>query len=178
MQGGMRPSGPRPQTFSTMRPTSQVPRMMSTQRVRKSPVKDSDGTANKAQLRYCCSVFSVWVLKSLPICVPCSWSDHGPSPRQRSCCSRRSCASSSPVQVHCRRPQYPAAHVCSAASHHAAGKRVNFCWVLPFGCTYKMSDGSLCPRLPSACRPCPGTGASDCLHAGCSSTTGTEADAG
>ncbi|XP_076006001.1 polyadenylate-binding protein 1A-like [Genypterus blacodes] len=33
MPGGMRPSGPRPQTFSTMRPASQVPRMMSTQRV-------------------------------------------------------------------------------------------------------------------------------------------------
>ncbi|CAK6949326.1 polyadenylate-binding protein 1A-like [Scomber scombrus] len=33
MPGAMRPSAPRPQTFSTMRPTSQVPRMMSTQRV-------------------------------------------------------------------------------------------------------------------------------------------------
>ncbi|XP_029022255.1 polyadenylate-binding protein 1A-like [Betta splendens] len=35
MPGGMRPSAPRPQTFSTMRPASQVPpgRMMSTQRV-------------------------------------------------------------------------------------------------------------------------------------------------
>lgn len=34
MPGTMRPSAPRPQTFSTMRPASQVPRMMSTQRVR------------------------------------------------------------------------------------------------------------------------------------------------
>ncbi|KAK2887254.1 hypothetical protein Q8A67_015482 [Cirrhinus molitorella] len=33
MPGTMRPSAPRPQTFSTMRPASQVPRMMSTQRV-------------------------------------------------------------------------------------------------------------------------------------------------
>uniref|UniRef100_A0A1A8RFB7 Polyadenylate-binding protein n=3 Tax=Nothobranchius TaxID=28779 RepID=A0A1A8RFB7_9TELE len=33
MSGGMRPSAPRPQSFSTMRPTSQAPRMMSTQRV-------------------------------------------------------------------------------------------------------------------------------------------------
>ncbi|XP_023267879.1 polyadenylate-binding protein 1 isoform X5 [Seriola lalandi dorsalis] len=33
MPGAMRPSAPRPQTFSTMRPASQVPRMMSTQRV-------------------------------------------------------------------------------------------------------------------------------------------------
>ncbi|XP_053468605.1 polyadenylate-binding protein 1b isoform X1 [Ictalurus furcatus] len=33
MQATMRPSAPRPQTFSTMRPASQVPRMMSTQRV-------------------------------------------------------------------------------------------------------------------------------------------------
>ncbi|XP_029370122.1 polyadenylate-binding protein 1 isoform X2 [Echeneis naucrates] len=33
MSGAMRPSAPRPQTFSTMRPASQVPRMMSTQRV-------------------------------------------------------------------------------------------------------------------------------------------------
>uniref|UniRef100_A0AAQ5XG70 Polyadenylate-binding protein n=1 Tax=Amphiprion ocellaris TaxID=80972 RepID=A0AAQ5XG70_AMPOC len=33
MPGAMRPSAPRPQAFSTMRPTSQVPRMMSTQRV-------------------------------------------------------------------------------------------------------------------------------------------------
>jgi len=33
MPGAMRPSGPRPQTFSAMRPASQVPRMMSTQRV-------------------------------------------------------------------------------------------------------------------------------------------------
>uniref|UniRef100_A0A3Q3J5N9 Polyadenylate-binding protein n=1 Tax=Monopterus albus TaxID=43700 RepID=A0A3Q3J5N9_MONAL len=32
MPGTMRPSAPRPQTFSTIRPTSQVPRMMSTQR--------------------------------------------------------------------------------------------------------------------------------------------------
>uniref|UniRef100_A0A665U6T8 Polyadenylate-binding protein n=1 Tax=Echeneis naucrates TaxID=173247 RepID=A0A665U6T8_ECHNA len=32
MSGAMRPSAPRPQTFSTMRPASQVPRMMSTQR--------------------------------------------------------------------------------------------------------------------------------------------------
>ncbi|XP_060798380.1 polyadenylate-binding protein 1b [Neoarius graeffei] len=33
MQATMRPSAPRPQTFSTMRPASQVPRVMSTQRV-------------------------------------------------------------------------------------------------------------------------------------------------
>uniref|UniRef100_A0A8C1HU26 Polyadenylate-binding protein n=1 Tax=Cyprinus carpio carpio TaxID=630221 RepID=A0A8C1HU26_CYPCA len=33
MPGTMRPSAPRPQSFSTMRPASQVPRMMSTQRV-------------------------------------------------------------------------------------------------------------------------------------------------
>jgi len=33
MPGAMRPSAPRPQTFSTMRPASQVPRMMSAQRV-------------------------------------------------------------------------------------------------------------------------------------------------
>uniref|UniRef100_A0A8C2PSI9 Polyadenylate-binding protein n=1 Tax=Cyprinus carpio TaxID=7962 RepID=A0A8C2PSI9_CYPCA len=32
MPGTMRPSAPRPQSFSTMRPASQVPRMMSTQR--------------------------------------------------------------------------------------------------------------------------------------------------
>lgn len=36
MPGTMRPSAPRPQTFSTMRPASQVPRMMSTQRVGES----------------------------------------------------------------------------------------------------------------------------------------------
>ncbi|XP_023267875.1 polyadenylate-binding protein 1 isoform X2 [Seriola lalandi dorsalis] len=36
MPGAMRPSAPRPQTFSTMRPASQVPRMMSTQRVAQS----------------------------------------------------------------------------------------------------------------------------------------------
>ncbi|TNN72325.1 Polyadenylate-binding protein 1 [Liparis tanakae] len=33
MPGAMRPSAPRPQTFGAMRPTSQVPRMMSAQRV-------------------------------------------------------------------------------------------------------------------------------------------------
>uniref|UniRef100_A0A671K5E8 Polyadenylate-binding protein n=1 Tax=Sinocyclocheilus anshuiensis TaxID=1608454 RepID=A0A671K5E8_9TELE len=33
MPGTMRPSAPRPQSFSTMRPASQVPRMMSTQRI-------------------------------------------------------------------------------------------------------------------------------------------------
>lgn len=38
MPGAMRPSAPRPQTFSTMRPASQVPRMMSTQRVGQSPI--------------------------------------------------------------------------------------------------------------------------------------------
>ncbi|XP_069372475.1 polyadenylate-binding protein 1b [Paralichthys olivaceus] len=36
MPGAMRPSAPRPQSFSTMRPASQVPRMMSTQRVAQS----------------------------------------------------------------------------------------------------------------------------------------------
>lgn len=36
MPGTMRPSAPRPQTFSTMRPASQVPRMMSTQRIGKT----------------------------------------------------------------------------------------------------------------------------------------------
>lgn len=36
--GAMRPSAPRPQAFSTMRPASQVPRMMSTQRVGQSHV--------------------------------------------------------------------------------------------------------------------------------------------
>uniref|UniRef100_A0A8C4DT52 Polyadenylate-binding protein n=1 Tax=Dicentrarchus labrax TaxID=13489 RepID=A0A8C4DT52_DICLA len=36
MPGAMRPSAPRPQTFGAMRPTSQVPRMMSTQRVGQS----------------------------------------------------------------------------------------------------------------------------------------------
>lgn len=38
MPGAMRPSAPRPQTFGGMRPNSQVPRMMSTQRVGQSPI--------------------------------------------------------------------------------------------------------------------------------------------
>uniref|UniRef100_A0A8C4DT90 Polyadenylate-binding protein n=1 Tax=Dicentrarchus labrax TaxID=13489 RepID=A0A8C4DT90_DICLA len=41
MPGAMRPSAPRPQTFGAMRPTSQVPRMMSTQRVGQSLVLGS-----------------------------------------------------------------------------------------------------------------------------------------
>uniref|UniRef100_A0A3B5MQF6 Polyadenylate-binding protein n=1 Tax=Xiphophorus couchianus TaxID=32473 RepID=A0A3B5MQF6_9TELE len=42
MTGAMRASAPRPQTFSTMRPTNQVPRMMSAQRVGQSS-RDSGG---------------------------------------------------------------------------------------------------------------------------------------
>lgn len=39
MPGTMRPSAPRPQTFGAMRPASQMPRMMSTQRVGQSLMK-------------------------------------------------------------------------------------------------------------------------------------------
>lgn len=38
MPGGVRPSAPRPQAFNTVRPASQVPRMMSTQRVGQLPL--------------------------------------------------------------------------------------------------------------------------------------------
>lgn len=38
MPGTMRPSAPRPQAFGAMRPPSQMPRMMSTQRVGQSLV--------------------------------------------------------------------------------------------------------------------------------------------
>jgi len=38
MPNAMRPSAPRPQTFNAMRPTTaQVPRMMTSQRMRESP---------------------------------------------------------------------------------------------------------------------------------------------
>lgn len=48
MPGTMRPSGPRPQTFSTMRPASQVPRMMSTQRVAAQTMGPRPSTAAAA----------------------------------------------------------------------------------------------------------------------------------
>ncbi|KAM6899688.1 polyadenylate-binding protein 1A isoform 1-T1 [Xenentodon cancila] len=48
MPGAMRPSGPRPQTFSTMRPASQVTRMMSTQRVAAQSVGPRPATAAAA----------------------------------------------------------------------------------------------------------------------------------
>ncbi|KAM9385418.1 polyadenylate-binding protein 1A isoform 1-T1 [Pholidichthys leucotaenia] len=49
MAGAMRPSAPRPQTFSTMRPASQVPRMMSTQRVGTSTIHRSSGNKTTTQ---------------------------------------------------------------------------------------------------------------------------------
>ncbi|KAM4539649.1 polyadenylate-binding protein 1A-like [Odontesthes bonariensis] len=51
MPGAMRPSAPRPQTFSTMRPASQVPRMMSTQRVATQTVGPRPATAAAAPVR-------------------------------------------------------------------------------------------------------------------------------
>ncbi|KAM9385419.1 polyadenylate-binding protein 1A isoform 2-T2 [Pholidichthys leucotaenia] len=48
MAGAMRPSAPRPQTFSTMRPASQVPRMMSTQRVATQTMGPRPATAAAA----------------------------------------------------------------------------------------------------------------------------------
>ncbi|XP_071401167.1 polyadenylate-binding protein 1A-like isoform X1 [Centroberyx affinis] len=48
MPGAMRPSAPRPQTFSTMRPASQVPRMMSTQRVAAQSMGPRPATAAAA----------------------------------------------------------------------------------------------------------------------------------
>ncbi|KAK9957165.1 hypothetical protein ABG768_011431 [Culter alburnus] len=48
MPGTMRPSAPRPQTFSTMRPASQVPRMMSTQRVAAQTMGPRPSTAAAA----------------------------------------------------------------------------------------------------------------------------------
>lgn len=48
MSGGIRPSGPRPQTFSTVRPSSQVPRMMTTQRVATQTMGPRPSTAAAA----------------------------------------------------------------------------------------------------------------------------------
>ncbi|XP_004549214.1 polyadenylate-binding protein 1b [Maylandia zebra] len=48
MSGGIRPSGPRPQTFSTVRPSSQVPRMMTTQRVATQTMGPRPATAAAA----------------------------------------------------------------------------------------------------------------------------------
>ncbi|XP_028251595.1 polyadenylate-binding protein 1b [Parambassis ranga] len=51
MPGAMRPSAPRPQTFSTVRPGSQVPRMMSTQRVASQSMGPRPATAAAAPVR-------------------------------------------------------------------------------------------------------------------------------
>ncbi|XP_054909763.1 polyadenylate-binding protein 1 isoform X1 [Poeciliopsis prolifica] len=54
MTGAMRASAPRPQTFSTLRPTNQVPRMMSTQRVATqtvAPRPPAAATATTAPVR-------------------------------------------------------------------------------------------------------------------------------
>uniref|UniRef100_A0AAR2K8Z2 Polyadenylate-binding protein n=1 Tax=Pygocentrus nattereri TaxID=42514 RepID=A0AAR2K8Z2_PYGNA len=48
MQATMRPSAPRPQTFGAMRPASQVPRMMSTQRVAAQTMGPRPATAAAA----------------------------------------------------------------------------------------------------------------------------------
>ncbi|XP_028316753.1 polyadenylate-binding protein 1 isoform X1 [Gouania willdenowi] len=50
MSGAMRPSAPRPQTFSTMRPASQGPRMMSTQRVSAQPMGPRPAAAPAPQI--------------------------------------------------------------------------------------------------------------------------------
>ncbi|XP_068188364.1 polyadenylate-binding protein 1A-like [Antennarius striatus] len=51
MPGAMRASAPRPQTFGPMRPTSQVPRMMSNQRVATQPMGPRSSTTTAAPVR-------------------------------------------------------------------------------------------------------------------------------
>ncbi|XP_068602917.1 polyadenylate-binding protein 1A-like [Brachionichthys hirsutus] len=51
MPGAMRASAPRPQTFGPMRPGSQVPRMMSSQRVASQPMVPRTATAPVAPVR-------------------------------------------------------------------------------------------------------------------------------
>lgn len=119
----MRPSAPRPQTFGAMRPASQVPRMMSTQRVGQSLILEqySNCTANTVQLYGCYLSLCVDVLIPL-LDSSCSNSIHGAPTSHRSCWSSRSCAGSPSVQICRRSPQHPATYDSSATSHHAAGR--------------------------------------------------------
>uniref|UniRef100_A0A8C6M674 Polyadenylate-binding protein n=1 Tax=Nothobranchius furzeri TaxID=105023 RepID=A0A8C6M674_NOTFU len=107
MSGGMRPSAPRPQSFSTMRPTSQAPRMMSTQRVGQSVFLNTETPS--AEL-FVFTALLLWLFFSLSGCG---------SPT--SCChSRRSGSWSTAVQVLSRGPQSSAAPQHSATSPPAA----------------------------------------------------------
>lgn len=116
MPGAMRPAAPRPPTFSTMRPASQVPqgRMMSAQRVGQS------STHNHVSLQnFSCITASYVVMLMFLFCLlVLSHSGYGSS---NSRCNSNTCAWSPSIQVCCRSPQSPTAHVCSATGHHAAG---------------------------------------------------------
>lgn len=125
-----------------------------------------------------------------PVLTPCSNSNHG-APTGHSSCGRSSCpcTRSPSVQICCRSPQHPATYDYSTTSSHAAGRTYILVSVLTHSgfhvsklSAYVRSKfsvlrvNSLAP--PPACSSCSGTGASDCLHAGCCSASRTEADAG
>lgn len=125
-----------------------------------------------------------------PALTPCSSSNHGAPTSHSSCCSSSpSCTWSPSVQICRRSPQHPATYDYSATSHLAAGRAHLSVSVLTHSGFHvsKLNSyvhskfavlrvNSLPP--PPACCSRSGTGASDFLHAGCCSTTRTEADAG
>lgn len=114
----MRPSAPRAQTYSTMRPASQVPRMMSAQRV--GPFLKHRRSLKLHSKYISAELFGIFLILTFF----CSHSDPG-SPT--SSCSGRSGTWSTTVQVCSRSPQPPAAPQRSATSLPAAGRNVFLC---------------------------------------------------
>uniref|UniRef100_A0A8D3DAW1 Polyadenylate-binding protein n=1 Tax=Scophthalmus maximus TaxID=52904 RepID=A0A8D3DAW1_SCOMX len=70
MPGAMRPSAPRPQSFSNMRPASQVPRMMSTQRVGQNGLSCERPRSTHLFCPLYMKKSSVWRCIQSSVCVP------------------------------------------------------------------------------------------------------------
>lgn len=121
MPNAMRPSAPRPQTFNTIRPTTtantQVPRMMTSQRMRKYFSWDSQCACKSSVVL--CSLDEASFPPSFLLSHSHSSSGSAPYWSLSRCCPS---ACHAPVQVCCWCAQPSAAHGLPATSHYAAGK--------------------------------------------------------
>lgn len=160
MTGSMRPSAPRAQTYSTMRPASQVPRMMSAQRVGQC--------SQRSQQVHFCRAACFLLLNVLLLLQPLSlWLPD--QQRALRCVEYRSTS----TQQESATPSST-----SALSHKSPCSRYESLCVNHWFPLWRFQLVIPCAPPPPACSPCSGAGASDGLHAGCCSTAGTEADAG
>lgn len=143
MQSAMRSSGPRPQMFGSMRPSSQLPRMTASQRVGKSPNSFHLNFAISGVLAkctenvtlvsdgLCCERgainFCGLGVTSCLLLYYCSHPNHGsPDSHHRSFRNSQSRTGGVPVQVCHRSTQHPATCQHSAAGHRAAGRTATF----------------------------------------------------